>query len=94
MRGGGKGPSPPTAAEIPLSPADADFLAGLGSGACGGDLSPERRAIAEPAGSSPLGWVLLSAAHAPGDKSASMSQPLGNGNTPYRGVALIKVYFK
>lgn len=30
----------------------------------------------------------------PIDKSASMSQPLGNGNTPYRGVALIKVYFK
>ena len=28
------------------------------------------------------------------DKPASMSQPLGNGNAPYRGVALINVYFK
>lgn len=92
--GSGKSPSPSTAAEIRLSLVDADFLAGFGHRGCGGDLSPERRGSAEPAGSSPLGWVLLSAAHAPSDKSASMSQPLGNGNTPYRGVALIKVYFK
>lgn len=87
---GGKGPSPSAAAEISPSPGWLRIAPPAPAAvSCGGGEAQSR-----PAGTSPLGWARLCAADAPIDKSASMSQPLGNGNTPYHGVALIKVYFK
>lgn len=88
-------------APIPLksisSPADADCSAGFGSRSCRGGLSPAWPAAGsvEPAGRQLLaGLGSPESRRCPIDMSASMSQPLGNGNSPYRGVALIKVYFK
>lgn len=89
-------------APLPRLPPKSPFLrlvriappasAAAGLEPCGAGSGGEARS--RPGGSSPLGRSRLSATDAPIDKSVSMSQPLGNGNTPYRGVALIKVYFK